>query len=332
MPFSDVIGHERTIAQLRAAVRHDRLAHAYLFYGEEAIGKRLVAIRLAQALNCEQPPAGDELDACGRCQACRHIEAHTHPDVYLIEPDQELANPQIKIEQIRALEEHTIYRPLMGLYKVWIIDDAHRMTLGAANALLKTLEEPPGQGLFILVTSRPSALPPTIRSRCQTVRFTPPARTQVEAALILRREMPPAEAHFLAVDTQSRIGAALVADLAATRAQHQELATLVAPNTLHSIHTLLTTVEAFHKAERSTEAIEWLQGWLHDVLLVQVGADTDDLLHTEQLSTLHAMAEDVPQERILASLEQLDAIQRSANRNPNLHLALEATLLHLQRP
>ena len=108
-----------------------------------AIGKRLTAIRLAQALNCEQPPEAEALDSCGHCRSCRQIDARTHPDFFVIEPDPEQATPQIKIEQVREIEQQFIYRPLIGERKICLIDDADRMTIGAANALLKTLEEPP---------------------------------------------------------------------------------------------------------------------------------------------------------------------------------------------
>ncbi len=191
MPFHDCIGHQQSIAFLQSAVTHERLAHAYLFHGEEAIGKRLTAIRLAQALNCERPPETNALDSCGACRSCQQIEARTHPDFFVIEPDQEQATQQIKIEQVREIEHQIMYRPLIGERKICLIDNADRMTIGAANALLKTLEEPPAHSLFLVISSRPAALPATIRSRCQALRFTTPARTQVEAALILKREIPP---------------------------------------------------------------------------------------------------------------------------------------------
>ncbi|MBH0184461.1 MAG: hypothetical protein HP477_03295 [Nitrospira sp.] len=114
MPFHDITGHERPIASIKAALRHGRLAHAYLFHGEAHIGKALTAMRLAQALNCERPYPADDQDSCGLCRSCVQIIARTHPDFVVIEPDQELAVPQIKIEQVRDLEQQFIYRPLMG--------------------------------------------------------------------------------------------------------------------------------------------------------------------------------------------------------------------------
>src|SRR5262245_57840986 len=154
MPFQNIIGHQSTIASLQTAVARQRLAHAYLFHGEAAIGKRTTAVCFAQALNCERA-LSKKIDACGSCRSCQQIEARTHPDYFVIEPDSELATPQIKIEQVREIEQQIVYRPLVGERKICLIDEADHITIGASNALLKTLEAQPYQSLFILVTSGP---------------------------------------------------------------------------------------------------------------------------------------------------------------------------------
>ncbi|MGZ9151593.1 MAG: DNA polymerase III subunit delta', partial [Nitrospira sp.] len=255
MPFADITGHEQPISLLQATLCNRRLAHAYLFYGEARIGKLMTAVRLAQALNCEQPSQTETPDSCGRCRSCLQIAARTHPDYFVIEPDPKAATPQIKIEQVREIEQQFVYRPLIGERKICLIDDADRLTIGAANALLKTLEEPPGDSLFILVTSRLQALPITIRSRCQALRFTTPARTQVEAALILKRELPPADARFLAVFADGRIGEALTANVADVRARQQECLTLVKPESLMSSATILSAAESLAKTDRGEETL-----------------------------------------------------------------------------
>lgn len=330
MPFRDLIGHERPTAILKAALLYDRVAHAYLFYGEDGIGKRLAAVRFAQAINCDTEVGPDGPDACGACRSCRQIDALTHPDFLLILPDQKQANPQIKIEQIRELDHQLIYRPLIGQRKVCLIDEADRMTLGAANALLKTLEEPPAHSLILLVTSRPFALPATIRSRCQSLRFSAPARTQVEAALIMKREIPPADARFLALVTEDRIGQALQADLGTTRAQQDEFCGLVSTKSLQSVTTLLAAAEALHKTERAPEALEWIGRWLRDLLLVRVGADPDNLVNIDQLSALNAAAERIQPDALMELLDEIAALERAATRNVNLQLALETILLRLR--
>jgi DNA polymerase-3 subunit delta' len=211
-----------------------------------------------------------------------------------------------------------------------LIDDADRLTIGAANALLKTLEEPPGHGLFILISSRPHALPITIRSRCQSLRFTPPAQTQVEAALILKRELPPAEARYLALFTEGRIGEALTIDLATVRALQHECLGLVAPPALKSITTILISAESLAKADRGNEILSWLRRWIRDLVVVLVGGNHDQLLHLDQLDQLQSYAQQADLGLLLDLLTEIERTEQQATRHLNLHMALETTLLRLR--
>ena len=328
--FADVIGHDRQKVLLEAAVLHDRVAHAYLFHGEAHIGKRLVAVRLAQALNCESQMDPGAPKGCGPCRSCQQIEARTHPDFQLVEPDQELANPQIKIEQVREIESQIIYRPLIGRFKIVLIDEADRLTLGAANALLKTLEEPPAHSVFILITSRPFALPGTIQSRCQCLRFVPPAQTQVEAALILKRNMPPHDARLLALATQARIGEALHTEIASLRQTQEEFQTLLSPSSLRSMTRLLSVAETLAKADRASEAFEWIAQWCRDLLLVKVGADRRLIMNSDRLAQFTELADGVRTDVLLDVLAHIEEIQRAATRNVNAQLGLETVLLRLR--
>jgi DNA polymerase-3 subunit delta' len=334
MPFETIIGHRSTIASLQTAAARQRLAHAYLLYGEDAIGKRTTAVCFAQALLCERPSetglADTSLDACGVCRSCRHIAARTHPDYFVIEPDRELATPQIKIEQIREIEQQIMYRPLTGDRKICIIDDADRLTIGAANALLKTLEEPPDHSLFLLISSRPASLPATIRSRCQALRFATPARTDVEAALILKREMPPADARFLAMLSEGRLGEALECDLTTVRAQQRELVDLVNPTSLRSVTRVLTAAESLAKADRAAETLSWIARWIRDLVIIQVGADRDQLLHVDQVTALERDARLAQTDALLDLLAEIEDTQQQATRHLNLQMALEHILLRLR--
>ena len=330
MPFSDLTGHERPISLLKSAIRHDRLAHAYLFHGETSIGKALSATLLAQALNCEQPDRIAEQDSCGQCRSCLQIAARTYPDYVVLEPDRDAATPQIKIEQVRDLEQHFIYKPLLSERKICLIDDADRLTIGAANALLKTLEEPPGHGLFILVSGRPHALPATIRSRCQMLRFTPPAQTQVEAALILHREIPPAEARFLALLTEGRIGEALTIDLTTVRARQREYLDLVAPTAMRSVTAILVSAEALAKADRGADTLRWLNRWIRDLAIVIVGGSQDQVLHLDQWDQFRRYAPQADLGILLELAREIERTEQQAARHLNLHMALENVLLRLR--
>lgn len=330
MPFADIIGHDRPKAMLKAAILSDRITHAYLFYGEEAIGKRLTAIRFAQALACDDPLEAGGLDSCGACRSCLQIQALTHPDFWIIEPDREQANPQIKIEQIRELEQRIIYRPLVASRKVCLIDEADRMTLGAANALLKTLEEPPDHSLLLLVTSRPLALPATVRSRCQALRFSPPSLALVEGALSQRRKLRPAESRFLALLTEAQIGKALTIDLGEVQARQEEFSRLVSSRSLRSVAGLLTDAEALHKAGRSEEALEWIGRWIRDLIMARMGTASDQILHANRKTELDRLAWSSEMDALLNLLEDIETMQQGTNRNLNQHLLLESVLLRLR--
>ncbi|MBX3303695.1 MAG: DNA polymerase III subunit delta' [Nitrospira sp.] len=330
MPFADIIGHEHPISLLQASVRNGRLAHAYLFHGEARIGKWMTAVRLAQALNCEQPRNTDNSDSCGNCRSCLQIAARTHPDCFVIESDPESATPQIKIEQVREIEQQFVYRPLIGERKICLVDEADRLTIGAANALLKTLEEPPGHGLFVLVTSRPHALPITIRSRCQALRFTAPARTQVEAAVILKRELPPADARFLAVLVDGRIGEALETNVLDVRARQQEWLALVKPQSLASSTAILSAAESFAKSDRGEETLSWLTRWIRDLVILIVGGDQDQILHLDQLTDLRHYAQRADIDYLLTLLNDIERTRQQATRHLNLQMALETTFLRLR--
>lgn len=330
MPFADIIGHEHPISLLQASARNGRLAHAYLFHGEARIGKWMTAVRLAQALNCEQPRNTDNSDSCGNCRSCLQIAARTHPDCFVIESDPESASPQIKIEQVREIEQQFVYRPLIGERKICLVDEADRLTIGAANALLKTLEEPPGHGLFVLVTSRPHALPITIRSRCQALRFTAPARTQVEAAVILKRELPPADARFLAVLVDGRIGEALETNVRDVRARQQEWLALVKPQSLASSTAILSAAESFAKSDRGEETLSWLTRWIRDLVILIVGGDQDQILHLDQLTDLRHYAQRADIDYLLTLLNDIERTRQHATRHLNLQMALETTFLRLR--
>ena len=160
--FKDVAGQEAIITTLKHAIDEKKIAHAYLFCGPRGTGKTTVAKLLAKAVNCTGDPK-----PCGECENCKQIENGTHPDVIEID-----AASNNGVEEVRSLIDKVKYAPTQGQYKVYIIDEVHMMSPGAFNALLKTLEEPPAHVIFILATTEPHKILPTIISRCQRFDFT----------------------------------------------------------------------------------------------------------------------------------------------------------------
>src|SRR5436305_14872124 len=163
--FSEVIGQDHVTRTLKNAIDLQRIAHGYIFSGHRGIGKTTIARILAMSLNCR---AGDgpAPEPCGECDSCREVRAGNAVDVIEID-----AATNRGIDEIRELREAARYRPARDRYKIYILDEAHQITDAAFNALLKTLEEPPGHIIFMMATTQPEDIPQTIRSRCQHFSF-----------------------------------------------------------------------------------------------------------------------------------------------------------------
>jgi len=197
MALSDIIGQDRAVGILLRTLSRNRVPSAYLFAGESGIGKRFAALNLAKALNCLNPVTryalrvtskskiqdpelqtqnsepqilnAELMDCCDECASCKKIDAMTHPDMVVVTPEK----GEIRVGEIRAVEVALSFKPFEGKRKVVIIDEADAMNQAAANAFLKTLEEPPDESLLILITAHPDMLPETIRSRCCRLNFMP---------------------------------------------------------------------------------------------------------------------------------------------------------------
>lgn len=202
MSFSDIIGHTKVIWGLKKALATGRLAHAYLFVGPQGVGKTTTALAFAKALQCSS--STDE--ACEQCTACRKVADMVHPDVIWLEPQ----GRQILVDQVRELQRRLMYKPLEGARRVAILKDAQDLNLQAANALLKTLEEPPADTVMVLLADSESSLLPTVVSRCQKVRFGPLAPEMVSGYLQERAGWDPETAAKAARAAQGSIGKALL--------------------------------------------------------------------------------------------------------------------------
>lgn len=215
MPFRDITGHRHLLELIGRAALRETLPPSLIFAGPEGVGKRMAAVALAQLLNCtagrdlfaaaDATGTGDA-DACGVCPSCKRIARGVHADVLLIEPGD---TGTIRIDQVRDAIERAGYRPFEGRRRVVIVDDADAINAEAQNALLKTLEEPPSASTFILVSSRPGVLLPTVRSRCQVLRFGRLAPSDVAEVLMREHGVAAADAHAAASLSDGSIGLAL---------------------------------------------------------------------------------------------------------------------------
>jgi DNA polymerase-3 subunit delta' len=204
MPFGSVVGHTQIVGLLRHAAARGSVPQSLLFAGPEGIGKRTVALALAQALNC---PTRKNGDACGTCPTCSRIARGQHTDVVIIDRGDEAS---IKIRTLRdRLLETVGYRPFEAERKVYVIDGAEDLTWEAQDALLKTLEEPPTAVILILVTAYPDTLRATIQSRCRRLRFSPLSERDVARVLVDRAGVAEADARVLAAASGGSVSRAL---------------------------------------------------------------------------------------------------------------------------
>jgi DNA polymerase-3 subunit delta' len=169
MAFKDIVGQQKAKRIIQGMLKKDRLPQALLFTGEPGVGKLLMAKTLIKVLNCQNNAGGGEIDCCDNCRPCQLIDNLNFADLLFIKPE----GTQIKIETVRGVIDFLSMSPYEARIKSVIIDDADKLNISAANALLKTLEEPSEDSLIILITERPDMLPDTIRSRCVRIPFTP---------------------------------------------------------------------------------------------------------------------------------------------------------------
>jgi len=327
MPFKDVIGHEQPKQFLQAALESGRLAHALLFHGEDRIGKRLVAKVLAQAVNCEASPALSPPDACGVCRSCHQIDIGAHPDVTMIQA----TSGKGETDETREIESRLIYRPLVASRKVVILDNADLLRQEAANALLKTIEEPPPDSLIILVSAYPECLLPTIRSRCQELRFAALSTSLVKDILIRQRRLSDSEARFLSLVSGGRVGLALEADIDDLRAQRAALLQLVSRDCLDSVTGLFKVTEVIAKSEHAEAALGWLAAWFRDLIIIKVGGNHGRLFNNDSLDDLKRLAARLTVEKILELAAFVATLEEGMERNLNKQLTLEGLLLRLRQ-
>ena len=172
--FDEVVGQQPIIQTLKNAIVQNRIAHAYLFCGPRGTGKTSIAKIFAKMLNCED----ESNKPCGKCTNCKMVQNGSHPDIIEID-----AASNNGVDEVRNLIDKVKYAPMQGKYKVYIIDEVHMMTTGAFNALLKTIEEPPAHVVFILATTEPNKVIPTIISRCQRFDFNKVSQKDIEKRL-----------------------------------------------------------------------------------------------------------------------------------------------------
>jgi DNA polymerase-3 subunit delta' len=342
MPFRDIVGHRRLVGLLSRSVRRASLPPSLILAGPDGVGKRAAALATAQALNCLAPLTSDtsgqlELDACGVCASCTRIARGVHPDILIVEPGD---NGSIKIDQVRDIVERAAYRPFEGRRRVVIIDEADALVPAAQNALLKTLEEPPSASGFMLITSRPDALLPTVLSRCPRLSFRALGPSEIAAALVARGHSA-AKASAVAATADGSLGRALAADAdelveardVAQRALADAAASDDPRRRIEGAKTLLAKTGAGGSGgsdrEQLASHLRAMESLLRDVELLSTRADVRALANPDVQPALERLVGTYQGERGMRAFTAVDKALMALERNAGVKTVADWLVLNL---
>jgi DNA polymerase-3 subunit delta' len=336
----DILGHEWAVSLLQRHLSMGQVRHAYLFTGPDSVGKRSLAIRFAQALNCEAPPAPGEF--CGKCRSCQLIPAGTYPDLHIVEAED--VGGVLKVDQVRQLQRQLALAPFEGRWRIALLLRFHEATASyganAANALLKTLEEPAPKVVLLLTARSSISLLPTIVSRCEVIPLRALPMSQIEAALKARGETEE-RSELIAGLSEGRPGWALqMAEDPGALSKRTSLA--------DDLLTLLVSDrgERFEYCERfdprvakkalkhvRQNALETLEVWAslwRDVMMQAFGVSASPR-NAHRFQDIKNLAAGIRHERVLEMLEATLHTRDAMERNVNVQLAMETLMLDMPK-
>ncbi len=324
--FKDIIGHEQVIAHLSSSLKNKKVSHAYIFNGEDGCGKNLLAKLFAKALQCE---AGYG-DSCEMCRSCKQVESGNQPDIRWVTHEKP---GSIGVDEIREqVNNDIVIKPYSSKYKIYIIDEAEKMTPQAQNALLKTIEEPPSYGIILLLTNNALALLPTITSRCVTLNMKAIDQTKVREYLMNVYEIPDYKAKVCASFSQGNMGKAIKM---ATSADFNELHEFVL-RTVKMIDSM-DTHEVMEVVKRLSDfkgdiydVIDMMMVWYRDVLMLKLSHDPNLLIYPDEYRTLARFAAKATYEGMDKIIQGFEKAKVRLRANVNFDTAMEMMLLTIK--
>lgn len=322
MNWQNIIGNSQAITQLQKLLAEGTMPHALLFVGPEGIGKFLVATIIAAALFCE-----GQQKPCGKCQSCLHLSAKNHPDLFTVEPD----GQTIKIEQVRNLQSNIALAPYMANKRVVIIDKADSMTVQSANSLLKTLEEPTGDVVFILIAASRQKLLDTILSRCRIVDFKP-IDSEVLAQALEKREIEPVQARVIARLAEGSFGKALRLLEEDGLAIRNRATAVVKQLTDSDMEFVWRESSALSELDRTKlfEVLLDLNLLFRDILVMHSDENSNLIYNIDIVAELRLQMPNWSIRRLMLAMREIVNTEQMLKANVNAKLAMEQLLIKLR--
>jgi DNA polymerase-3 subunit delta' len=323
--FGQIIGHESIIQHLQNAIASHKVSHAYIIHGEEGMGKKLLAKTFAKTLQCEE---GGIL-SCNRCKSCLQSDSGNHPDIIWVTHEK----ISIGVEDIRLQVNADIQvKPYSSPYKIYIIDDADKLTEQAQNALLKTIEEPPEYAVVLLLAGNISVILPTILSRCVLLNLKPVDKQAIKDFLMERHHIPDYMAEVAAAFSGGNVGKALKyassEDFERMKGDVLHILKYIDDMELHEVISGLKTLTA--SKNNIEDYIDLMTLWYRDVLMFKATMDPNLLLYREELSFIKNQASIRSYEGLEKIINAMEKAKIRLKANVNFDIAVELMLLTIK--
>lgn len=324
--FTEIVGHEQIKEHMQAAIRDKKPFHAYLFQGEEGVGKEALARTFAAGLQCQSESADKP---CKECVSCRQMESGNQPDVIWVTREK----ASLGVDEIREQLCNTMdIKPFSSPYKIYLVPEAEKMTEAAQNALLKTIEEPPEYGIVILMTSNISALLPTIQSRCLTMEFRPLSTAVVESYVKEHCQVPDYQARASAAFAQGNLGKAMRYAKSEDFIERKDhIISLLRHVEQMDLSEMLAVIKDLGtRKDEVRDYIDLMVLWYRDVLLFKATKDINRLLFQDEASYISREASHRSYEKIEEILQAFEKAKVRLRANVNFDITMELMLLTLK--
>lgn len=324
--FSEIIGHEQIIENLKNAICYEKISHAYIFNGPDLSGKKMLAEAFAMALQCEK----EQSFGCMECHSCKQAISHNHPDIIYV--SHEKPNT-IGVDDIRTQVNSDIgIKPYSSKYKIYIIDEAEKMNPQAQNALLKTIEEPPSYGILMLLTTNADGFLQTILSRCITLNLRGVKTEVIKKYLMTHYQKPDYLADICATFSQGNVGKAI--QLASSEEfnalKAAVLALLKKTEELDVADISVTARELSEYKPQIDEYLDLMTMWFRDVLYYKAAEDVNNLIYKDEVFDIKKQAARRSYHGIEEILDQIQTARTRIKANVNFELTMELLLLAIK--